>query len=178
MVVLVVTHDQSRRGRLMTTLRDRGYEVISAPHRQDLAATVRERHPALVVLDLYISNPNPLAVLEAMRREAAPPKVVALGGRSIRTKMAQAFGLGVDQVVGEVPAVEGQLDVDQVDSAIRTCFIDQIRRRASELWEAQGRPQGRDREHWAQAERDVLGLTPPHADHPSSSRSGDRLEHN
>ena len=32
---------------------------------------------------------------------------------------------------------------------------ERIRQRAYELWEHEGRPQGRDREHWEQAEREV-----------------------
>ncbi|WP_142847050.1 DUF2934 domain-containing protein [Telmatospirillum sp. J64-1] len=34
---------------------------------------------------------------------------------------------------------------------------EQIRRRAYELWEDQGRPAGREHEHWLQAEREILG---------------------
>lgn len=33
---------------------------------------------------------------------------------------------------------------------------EKIRRRAYQLWEAEGRPDGRHAEHWAQAEREVL----------------------
>ncbi|MCR6631637.1 MAG: DUF2934 domain-containing protein [Magnetospirillum sp.] len=35
--------------------------------------------------------------------------------------------------------------------------LDRIRRRAFEIWEAEGRPEGRHREHWLQAEREILG---------------------
>jgi hypothetical protein len=34
---------------------------------------------------------------------------------------------------------------------------DGIRRRAYEIWEAEGRPEGRDREHWARAEAETGG---------------------
>jgi hypothetical protein len=34
----------------------------------------------------------------------------------------------------------------------------QIRARAHEIWEAEGRPEGRDADHWHQAERE-LGMT-------------------
>lgn len=33
--------------------------------------------------------------------------------------------------------------------------IDQIRKRAFELWEQAGKPEGRDEEFWRQAERDL-----------------------
>jgi hypothetical protein len=35
-----------------------------------------------------------------------------------------------------------------------------IQRRAYELWEAEGRPSGRDREHWLRAEAEIRGLLP------------------
>lgn len=35
--------------------------------------------------------------------------------------------------------------------------IDRIRRRAQALWEAAGRPEGREHEFWIEAEREVLG---------------------
>lgn len=45
----------------------------------------------------------------------------------------------------------------QVDEhAIADAAYDKIRRRAYEIWEREGRPSGRQHEHWAQAEREVL----------------------
>ncbi|BAI75850.1 hypothetical protein AZL_d00240 (plasmid) [Azospirillum sp. B510] len=34
---------------------------------------------------------------------------------------------------------------------------ERIRRRAHELWEKEGRPQGRDADHWTQAEAEIRG---------------------
>ena len=36
---------------------------------------------------------------------------------------------------------------------------DRIRARAHQLWEAEGRPHGRDREHWEQAAREIENET-------------------
>ena len=33
--------------------------------------------------------------------------------------------------------------------------IDQLRNRAYQIWERKGRPQGRDLEHWLEAEREL-----------------------
>jgi hypothetical protein len=42
---------------------------------------------------------------------------------------------------------------------------DRIRKRAHEIWEQEGRPHGKEREHWERAERDVgAGDLPPLAD--------------
>lgn len=32
-----------------------------------------------------------------------------------------------------------------------------VRQRAHDIWEREGRPEGRDREHWAQAEAELAG---------------------
>lgn len=34
--------------------------------------------------------------------------------------------------------------------------LEQIRKRAYELWETAGKPHGRDRDHWQQAESEIL----------------------
>ena len=35
--------------------------------------------------------------------------------------------------------------------------LDRIRRRAHEIWEAEGRPEGRAHEHWLRAQREIIG---------------------
>ncbi|WP_142849699.1 DUF2934 domain-containing protein [Telmatospirillum sp. J64-1] len=35
--------------------------------------------------------------------------------------------------------------------------MEQVRRRAYEIWEAEGRPEGKEFDHWAQAERELSG---------------------
>jgi hypothetical protein len=39
----------------------------------------------------------------------------------------------------------------------RTDNMDRIRLRAHEIWEQEGRPEGRSHEHWLRAEREILG---------------------
>jgi hypothetical protein len=38
---------------------------------------------------------------------------------------------------------------------------ERIRRRAYERWEREGRPQGRDTDHWLEAERELASDEPP-----------------
>jgi hypothetical protein len=38
---------------------------------------------------------------------------------------------------------------------------ERIRQRAYEIWEREGRPHGRDREHWRQAQAELAGNAPP-----------------
>jgi hypothetical protein len=42
-------------------------------------------------------------------------------------------------------------------------LCDRVRRRAYELWESEGRPAGREHDHWLQAEREVAATPRQHA---------------
>ncbi len=42
------------------------------------------------------------------------------------------------------------------EQAVADAAYDKIRRRAYDIWEKEGRPTGRQHEHWAQAEREIL----------------------
>lgn len=41
---------------------------------------------------------------------------------------------------------------------------ERIRRRAHEIWEAEGRPEGRAHEHWVRAAKEILGEPEPPKD--------------
>ena len=43
-----------------------------------------------------------------------------------------------------------------MEQEVKTSRIDQIRSRAYEIWEAEGRPHGRDLTHWLQAEAELI----------------------
>ena len=53
---------------------------------------------------------------------------------------------------------------------------DRIERRAYELWERDGRPEGRDKEHWQQAEQEIAaeqgGEEPPLPEHYAPGETG------
>lgn len=43
----------------------------------------------------------------------------------------------------------------QSDQSRMTDYLERIRRRAYELWEKEGRPEGRELAHWVQAEQEI-----------------------
>lgn len=43
---------------------------------------------------------------------------------------------------------------------------DEVRGRAYAIWETEGKPEGRDLDHWLQAERESAGVIPPPEDGP------------
>ena len=57
-------------------------------------------------------------------------------------------------------STNGNSTVTPIDSATAqptSDFAELVRRRAYEIYEANGRPDGRDREHWLQAEAEIRG---------------------
>jgi hypothetical protein len=47
---------------------------------------------------------------------------------------------------------------------------EQIKARAYQIWEEEGRPEGRDREHWDQATREIMGDAGTGQSPPSTGR--------
>jgi hypothetical protein len=57
------------------------------------------------------------------------------------------------------PPVNGNGNVTSIQSSPQSTedVAELVRRRAYEIYEASGRPHGRDREHWLQAEAEIIG---------------------
>ena len=167
MRVMVITHDAERRRGLIEFLRDRGYEVSSPSRRQDVLPMVKDETPDAMVLDLYIADPDGADTLRRVRAEGYTGKVVALAGQSVSSTLSACWNAGIDQVVGEIHVTDGPLDLGQIEAAIRASFNGDITQRAYQLWLRHGRPEGQDRQHWTQAEREIIGepgSEPPRAE--------------
>lgn len=121
MRVMVVTHDQERRHKVSEFLRQRGYEVQVPPSRHDVVRLASEAQPEVVVLDMYVSNPNGVELLKQLRGVGYAGRIVALTGKSLMTVQRDALHLGVSHVVGGLEAAQGHLDPAQVESAVRAC---------------------------------------------------------
>jgi hypothetical protein len=49
----------------------------------------------------------------------------------------------------------GRSHMAEEDPAVHRDYHEKVKTRAHEIWESEGRPHGRDREHWQQAEAEV-----------------------
>ena len=155
-MIMIVTFHEEFRGKISAFLSEKGYEVCVPPHRQDVIPLVKEKSPLVVVLDMYVAEPNGLDVLKELRAQHYQGKIVALAGTSVRSLMPQASQLGVDQVIGGFQGSGGALNLDQVESAIKMALHPGIAKRAFELYEARGRTKGNDLEDWFEAERQIF----------------------
>ena len=160
-MIMVVTFQQEFRDKICSFLTEKGYEVCVPPHRRDVVPLVKEKTPLVVVLDMYVAEPNGLEVLRELRTQNYRGKVVVLAGISVSSLMSQALHLGVDQVIGGFQGSGGFLHLDQVESAIKMTLHSEIAKRAFELFEQGGRKPGNDADNWNEAERQILHLKTP-----------------
>ncbi|MBF0247406.1 MAG: DUF2934 domain-containing protein [Alphaproteobacteria bacterium] len=59
-------------------------------------------------------------------------------------------------VLIQFPASRGQCALDTLEDGARPSLQERIMRQAYAIWEDEGRPIGRDLDHWLRAERDIL----------------------
>ncbi len=161
MIVMVITHDDERRAKMCEYLQLLGYGTCVPAHRGEVVAEIRDKKPDVVILDLYLAAPNALHNLTRIRSEGFTGKVVVLAGSSSGAALAEVGRLGVDYIVGDVRAVDGPFDAGQLGSAIKGAFHKAIARRAYELWMQGGQKKGHEKEHWVEAEREIMKFAPP-----------------
>ncbi|GJL68507.1 MAG: hypothetical protein NPIRA06_11420 [Nitrospirales bacterium] len=116
----------------------------------------KEQQPLVMLLDMYVSNPSGLDILQQLRTQGYKGKVVLLGGRSIAFSISEAFRFGVDQVVGGPQWIDEPINLGQIETAIQTVLHSAIEARATELYESRGRMDGKNLEDWLEAESQIL----------------------
>lgn len=53
------------------------------------------------------------------------------------------------------------VDKAEVQREDDTGLIEAVRRRAHEIWQQEGQPEGQDMDHWFRAEQEIIGQAPP-----------------
>jgi two-component system KDP operon response regulator KdpE len=96
--ILVVEDDTETRSALVRELVSSGYTVVEAPDGRTALDRWAARRPDLVLLDLGLPDMDGLAVVGAIRREAATP-IVILSGRYEEREKVEALDRGADDYV-------------------------------------------------------------------------------
>ena len=93
-------------------------------------------------------------MLEKVPGESPAAKPKASAAKTTTTKAASA-----GPAAGATPKAAAKTAVrkTRTGAAPASDLQAQIQQRAYELWERDGRPEGRDHAHWAQAEREIAG---------------------
>lgn len=98
--VLVIDDQPDIRLLACTILRTEGFEAEEAPDGTSGLARLREDGaPRIVLLDLWMPPPDGLAVLDAIRSEGLPVKVIMLSAHADRATATQAMEKGADAFV-------------------------------------------------------------------------------
>ena len=100
-LILVVDDDQHGREGLVEFLVACGYRVIQAADGPEALAKVKQRQPAVVLLDLALPRIDGWHVAQTIRRELAMPgtRLVALSGIDYPNELARAVECGCDLVL-------------------------------------------------------------------------------
>ncbi|MEX2493702.1 MAG: DUF2934 domain-containing protein [Nitrospirales bacterium] len=155
-MIMVVTSKEEFRTKICSFLEGKGYMLCIPPHRQDMLPLVKEKNPLVIVLDMYVSEPNGLKVCRELRAQNYKGKVIVLAGTSVSSLISEVWHFGVEQVIGGVQGNGESINLDQVESAIKMALRSYIAKRAFELYEAGGHPHGKDLDDWLEAERQIL----------------------
>ncbi|WP_300155031.1 response regulator [Solidesulfovibrio sp.] len=101
-LVLVVDDDPSIRALLRLYLEGAGYGVAEAGDGRQAMRRIVEQPPDLVVLDIFMPEMDGLEVLQQLREQTRPCKVMAISGGSAKIGMdllGHAVIFGADDVL-------------------------------------------------------------------------------
>jgi len=156
-MIFIISHHPKHRDTLSQFFEQRGYEICLAPHRENVYESVKQVKPHVVVLDVYLTEPNPADVLRQIRSEGFKGKVIILAGPSSSPLLSEIFRLGADQIIGGPQFSEESINLEHLESTIRSVVRPFITSRAYELFVARGGKEGnRHDEDWLQAEHEIL----------------------
>ena len=62
-MIMLVTYRPEFREQLNQILQAKGHETCIPKHRQDVMVMIKDRHPLLIILDMYLSEPSGVDVL-------------------------------------------------------------------------------------------------------------------
>jgi two-component system KDP operon response regulator KdpE len=126
--ILVVEDDTETRSALVRELASGGYTVVEAHDGRTALDRWAARRPDLVLLDLGLPDMDGLAIVGAIRREAATP-IVILSGRYEEREKVEALDRGADDYVTK------PFGVDELRARLRVA----LRRAAGPGGDAAGR---------------------------------------
>ncbi len=165
-MIMVLTQNSELREQLREALQQSGHEVAIPAHRENILAMLEDAQPSLIILDLHLSHPSGPDDLNMIRDRGYVGSVIVLSSQSMMSVLTEANASGVDRVLKAPAKIHGRYDLGELRSIIKTCLQDHaasarptdhiaIAQRAYELYEAGGRREGSNLQHWLQAEREV-----------------------
>jgi len=118
LTILVIDDDEDLRLLVRKALSKQGHVVIEAEGGYEGLQFVRERHPDLVLLDLFMPPPDGFEVLKALRAgpEFNSTHVVVLTAHGDEESARTSFDLGATDFLAK------PFTPPQLDARVRSCF--------------------------------------------------------
>lgn len=166
-MIMVLTHRSDLRNQLHEVLQASGYSVAIPSHREERLSMLIECRPALIILDLYLSDPSGTDGLKELRDHGYRGAIILLSGSSMMPVLKEAYASGITRVISIPARVKGRHLLGELQAAVRSCMqemhVEQhkdalVARRAYELYEARGRQGGDHVQDWLQAEQDIRAI--------------------
>ena len=94
-ILIVDDHPVVRTGLTSMLTTQEGFEVVAAASTgEEALALVKQLQPAILLLDLRMPGMNGFDILDAMQREAAPPRVIVLTSFETEEEVYRAVNAG------------------------------------------------------------------------------------
>lgn len=165
-MIMVLTQDKELREQLSETLQQSGHKVAVPAHRENGFAMLTDSQPSLIILDLQVSDPSGIDHVSMIRARGYGRGIIVLSSPSMMPSFRETYASGVNRILKAPVAMSGRYDLGELRFAVKSYLqdraasarpIDQgaVAQRAYELYEAGGRHEGSNLQHWLQAEREV-----------------------
>lgn len=165
-MIMVLTQDKELREQLSETLQQSGHKVTVPAHRENGFAMLTDCQPSLIILDLQVSDPSGIDHVNMIRARGYGRGIIVLSSPAMMPIISKTYASGVNRVLKAPLAINGRYDLGELRFAVKSYLqnraasarpIDQraVAQRAYELYEAGGRHEGSNLQHWFQAEREV-----------------------
>ena len=170
-MIMLLTHEEDLRGQLTHALHLSGHEVAIPRDRVAMLTLLKHAKPELVILDLYLSDGSGAEILRLIHDHKYAGAVLVLSGPAMMpmVNVIYASGLRVTRVVQTPANINGRYDVADLQTSIQTLLDEvgkrrrshaSIAQRAYEIYEVEGKREGRNMQNWLRAEQEVLCSLP------------------
>lgn len=117
-MIMLLTHRADLREQIAKSLEAKGHSVCVPPHRTDVTSEMKESHPDLVVLDMYLDDPASRLVLQRLRLDGYKGTVIALSGPSQMATVQDSHSLGLHRVLKLPAHIAGSYNLGELETAI------------------------------------------------------------
>jgi DNA-binding response OmpR family regulator len=119
-MIMLITDQSELREQMSTCLRESGQTVAIPPHRQDMLPMLKDIHPDLIVLDLYVSDPSGAEDWKMLRDHGFQGGIIILTGPSMMSVLKDMHHGGAVCIL-QVPAmINGQYHLGELLSTIHS----------------------------------------------------------